>query len=214
MPDVSTLIVFCIAVFILTITPGPDLLYIATRGMAQGRSAGLVSALGVHTGVLVHTLAAALGLSALIATSSLAFSIVKYLGAAYLLYLGLRTLLARETGQKVHNLELVSHVSLKKIYCEGIVTNVLNPKAVLFFFAFLPQFIDPASSTAIFQTIILGLLVIVVSFPVDAAVGLCAGTLGNWWIRNVGMQRFGKWVTGTVFIGLGIGTALTGQRQK
>jgi threonine/homoserine/homoserine lactone efflux protein len=211
MIDPTTLLLFSAASFLLAITPGPDLLYIATRSLTQGKRAGVVSAMGVHTGVLVHTLAAALGLSALVATSALAFSIVKYLGAAYLVYLGIRTLLSKEETLKI---EMGERKNLSSIYYQGIITNVLNPKAILFFLAFLPQFVHPEKGSVPLQILFLGMWFIVVNFPVDAGVGLLGGTIGKWLRRKSGVQKASKWVTGTVFIGLGIGTALTSRGKS
>jgi threonine/homoserine/homoserine lactone efflux protein len=211
MIDLTTLLVFATASFLLAITPGPDLLYIATRSLTQGRAAGVVSAMGVHTGVLVHTLAAALGLSALIATSALAFSVVKYLGAAYLIFLGLRTLVSKDEALTI---EVGEHKRLSSIYYQGIITNILNPKAILFFMAYLPQFVNPEKGPVTLQILFLGVCFIVVNFPVDAGVGLLGGSLGQWLKQRSGVQRVGKWVTGTVFIGLGIGTALTSRGKS
>ncbi|MGL4611318.1 MAG: LysE family translocator [Trueperaceae bacterium] len=210
MPDLTTLLFFSGASLLLAITPGPDLLYIATRSLTQGRSAGVVSAMGVHTGILVHTLAAALGLSALVATSAVAFSIVKYLGAAYLIYLGIRTLMSKEENLTI---EVGERKTLSNIYLQGIVTNILNPKAILFFLAFLPQFVNPERGSIPLQIAFLGIWFIVVTFPVDAGVGLLGGYLGGWLRRRSSVQKFNKWVTGTVFIGLGVGTAFTHQRK-
>ena len=175
--DLSTIVLFSMTSFLLAITPGPDLFYIATRSITQGRSAGVVSAIGVHTGIFMHTLAAALGLSALIAISGLAFNSIKYLGAAYLIYLGIRTFLTQENNGDESLPQEITSVGLSRVYYEGIVTNVLNPQVILFFLAFLPQFVDSSSSHASFQIILLGLLFIVVTFPVDASVGLLAGKL-------------------------------------
>jgi threonine/homoserine/homoserine lactone efflux protein len=210
MIDLTTLIVFSAASFLLAITPGPDMLYIATRSLSQGRNAGIVSALGVHTGVLVHTVAAALGLSALIAASALAFSVVKYAGAAYLIYLGIRTLLSKHEALEI---SVTQKGTLFGIYRQGVVTNVLNPKVILFFTAFLPQFVDPSSGPVVVQLLLLGVLLVVVTLPVDIAIGLLGGSVSNFFKQRKGAASVGKWLTGTVFIGLGIGTALTHQHK-
>jgi threonine/homoserine/homoserine lactone efflux protein len=133
--DIQTLLAFSAACFLLSIIPGPDMLYIATRSLSQGRSAGLISVLGVYTGALVHVFAAALGLSGLIAASAVAFGVVKYIGAAYLIYLGVRTLLS-----KAELLEpaISEKNTLSDVYRQGFITNVFNPKVILFFAAFFP----------------------------------------------------------------------------
>ncbi len=211
MIDVTTLLVFSVTWFLLTITPGPDMLYIATRSLSQGRNAGIVSALGVHTGVLIHTLAAVLGLSALIATSALAFSLVKYAGAAYLVYLGIRTFLAKNGTLEV---AVTKKKRLADIYRQGIVTNILNPKVILFFTAFLPQFIDPSKGSVAVQLLVLGGLLVTIALPVDIAVGLMGSAVSQYFKRRKHAGSVGKWLTGTVFIGLGIGTALTSRGKS
>lgn len=209
MISLTTIGLVSLTSLVLAITPGPDMIYIATRSIAQGRSAGIVSALGVHTGVFVHTFAAALGLSALIAASALAFSIVKYAGAAYLIYLGVRTLLSNPETLEVTSNE---RSKLGEIFRQGLITNVLNPEVVLFFLAFLPQFVDPAAGNATTQIFLLGLVMVVVTLPVDIAVALLGGKLGVWLRARRSVQRASKWVTGLVYIGLGVGTALHGRR--
>jgi threonine/homoserine/homoserine lactone efflux protein len=139
MPSPEVFAAFAVASLALLIVPGPSVLYIVTRSMDQGRAAGLVSVLGIHTGSIVHVAAAALGLSAILASSALSFGIVKYAGAAYLIWLGIRTI--RERGEERPGVSGREH-SLRRIYAQGVVVNVLNPKTALFFLAFLPQFID------------------------------------------------------------------------
>ena len=170
----------------------------------------MVSTLGVHTGVLVHTLAAAVGLSAVIATSALAFSFVKYAGAAYLIYLGVKTMLGDAQTLVVGE---TPPARFREIYYQGLITNVLNPKVILFFLAFLPQFVDPARGHISMQCVSLGILMVVVTLPVDLAVGLAGGTIGDWLRAKSRMQRASKWIAGSVFILLGIGTALHGTRR-
>jgi threonine/homoserine/homoserine lactone efflux protein len=211
MLTLTTIGVFCLASIVLALTPGPDMLYIAARAVAQGRGAGMVSALGVHTGVLVHTLAAAVGLSALIATSAAVFTLVKYAGAAYLVYLGIKTILGN--GESL-TLDGAPRARFRVIYYQGLITNVLNPKVILFFLAFLPQFVDPAQGNISLQIITLGLLMVVVTLPVDLAVGLAGGSVGAWLRARSNVQRVSKWGAGLVFIALGIGTALHGPRRS
>ncbi len=208
--NLATIGFFSLASIILALTPGPDMLYIATRSMAQGRSAGIVSALGVHSGVLVHTLAAAFGLSAIIVASATAFSIIKYAGAAYLIYLGLKTMAGRAETLVVKKTE---YSRFRQIYFQGLITNLLNPKVILFFLAFLPQFVDPAMGNIPLQLILLGLLMVIVTLPIDLGVGLAGGTVGKWLNNRMQIQRTSKWVAGALFIALGIGTALTGTKK-
>ena len=210
MLSLTTIGVFSLASILLALTPGPDMLYIATRSVAQGRGAGMVSALGVHTGVLVHTLAAALGLSALIAASATAFSLIKYAGAGYLIYLGLKTLASNAESLEI---KVFGKSKLRQIFVQGLITNLLNPKVILFFLAFLPQFVDPARGNVSLQLVSLGLLFVLVTLPIDAGVGLAGGSFGTWLNNRVSVRQASKWVTGAIFIVLGIGTALTGTKK-
>src|SRR5262245_59642539 len=155
MPELSTLIVFVLASIVLLVTPGPAVLYIVARSVEQGRVAGLVSTLGIHLGTLVHVSAAALGVSAVLASSALAFKTVKYLGAAYVAYLGLRKLCGRAEPAA----ELApDRRSLARLVGHGVIVNILNPKTALFFLAFLPQFVDPTRGAVVFQVLLLGCL--------------------------------------------------------
>ena len=211
MLDLTTILVFSAAALLLSITPGPDMLYIIARSVGQGRGAGLVSILGIYSGVVVHIAAAVLGLSALLSSSALAFSVVKYLGAAYLIYLGVRTLLSRE--EEIGSPQL-SRATSYKIYYQGMVTNVLNPKIALFFLAFLPQFVTPGHGAVGTQILLLGLLFVVNGALVDVTVALLAGALGNWLKAKTVFWQAQRWFTGTVFIALGIGTAFADTRRS
>ncbi len=148
MPDWSTVVLFAAAASILVFTPGPNTLYIIARSVQQGRRAGIVSSLGVEVGTLIHVGAAAFGISALLMSSAVAFSIVKYAGAAYLIYLGIKTLLTQE---KPAAAEVVEEKSLRRAFSQAVVVNVLNPKSAMFFFAFLPQFVDAERGAAATQ---------------------------------------------------------------
>ena len=209
-PDAATLGVFVAAALGLLLVPGPAVLYIVARSIDQGRSAGLVSVLGVHLGSLVHVAAAAVGLSSLLVSSAVAFSAVKYAGAAYLIYLGLRALLTREEPVDVQ----VAPAPHGKLLRQGAVVNILNPKTALFFLAFLPQFVDPDAGYVAAQLAFFGLVFVALGLVTDSLYALAAGTAGGW-LRSsrlfVGARR---WVSGTVFIGLGLATALSGSRQK
>ena len=209
-PDAATLGVFVAAALALLLVPGPAVLYIVARSIDQGRSAGLVSVLGVHLGSLVHVAAAAIGLSSLLVSSAVAFSAVKYAGAAYLIYLGVRALLTREEPVDVQ-VAPQPHGTLLR---QGAVVNILNPKTALFFLAFLPQFVDPEAGYVAVQLVFFGLVFVALGLVTDCLYALAAGTAGGW-LRSsrlfVGARR---WVSGTVFIGLGLATALSGSRQK
>jgi threonine/homoserine/homoserine lactone efflux protein len=196
---------------VLVIVPGPNVLYIVTRSVHQGRSAGLVSALGVETATLIHVAAATLGLSAILASSAMAFTMVKYAGAAYLIYLGLRTLLSREQAGP---LKAPAPMDLKRIYWQGMIVNALNPKTALFFLAFLPQFVDPARGSITTQTLILGCLLAVLGLANDVAYALAAGSAGAWLKGNGRFQAVERWISGTVYIGLGVTTAFAGTDSR
>lgn len=211
MPSGETLLVFALAAAVLVAIPGPNHLYIATRGIAQGRGAGLASAFGVETGTLVHIAAAAFGLSALIASSALAFNVVKYLGAAYLVYLGIRTLLREDDGGIDGS---PGPARLRRIYAEGVLVNVLNPKVALFFLAFLPQFVDPHHGAALTQILVLGFVVFLIALTSDLIYALAAGALGAWLRRRPAFQRGRRYLTAGVYIGLGAVAALSGSRNR
>lgn len=211
MPTPSTVAVFVLAAFGLIVIPGPAVLYIVARGIHQGRLAALVSALGVEVGALVHVVAAALGLSALLLSSAVAFSVVKWAGAAYLVYLGIRTLLAPETTTQT---TAVAPKSLPRIFVQGFLVNLLNPKVALFFFAFLPQFVDPTRGTVAAQTLVLGGLFVAMAACSDSVYALLAGSLGGWLRGNLRFLRAQRWFTGTVYLALGATTALTGSEKK
>ena len=185
MPEPSTLLVFAGASIAMLVFPGPSVIYIVTRSVEQGRRAGLVSMLGVEAGGLVHVAAAALGISAIVASSATAFSVVKYAGAAYLIYLGVQRW--RQGGVE---LERPEPQQQRELFRQGMVVNVLNPKTAIFFLAFLPQFVDPSMSVAP-QVVVLGLEFIAIAVVSDGAYALIAGTLGER-VRNSAFAN--RWV--------------------
>jgi threonine/homoserine/homoserine lactone efflux protein len=200
MPDPSRLALFVGAALLLLVVPGPSVLYVVTQSVSYGRRAGIVSVAGITTGTLVHIAAATIGLSALLASSALAFDVVKYLGAAYLILVGLRRLAGLEQADDAGP---TRSRSLGRLYRQGIVVNTLNPKTALFFLAFLPQFVDAARGAVWAQILALGLLFAALGFLSDAAWALVAGTLGE---RLRGSRRFPqvqRYVSGSVFVGLG-----------
>jgi threonine/homoserine/homoserine lactone efflux protein len=210
MPALSTIAFFLLAGLGILVIPGPSVLYILTRSMAQGRRAGLASVGGIETANMVHLVAAALGLSALLMTSALAFSLVKYLGAAYLIYLGVRTLLMR----KEHfALSTASPQKLSQLYANGLLVNLLSPKAALFYYAFLPQFIDPARGAAVEQLLILGGLFALLASCTDSLYALIGSSIGQWFKRSVRFQKIQRYVTGSIYILLGLSTAVAGSEK-
>ncbi|MDP8935234.1 MAG: LysE family translocator [Cyanobacteriota bacterium] len=177
MTDTTALAVFMIAALTLNVTPGPNMLYVTTRSLGQGRKAGVVSAIGIGVGNLVHTLAAALGLSALLMSSAIAYSVVKYVGAAYLIYLGVRMILRNEHNS---SLTTLTDASLRRIFSQAIATSVLNPKVALFFIAFLPQFANPSQGSVALQIAVLGALFSTTGTIVNTTVALLSGSFGDW----------------------------------
>ncbi|MDQ3748636.1 MAG: LysE family translocator [Acidobacteriota bacterium] len=210
MPDWSTLSLFITAALILVFIPGPNTLYIVARSVQQGRTAGIVSSLGVQAGTLFHIAAAAFGLSSLLLSSALAFNVVKYAGAAYLIYLGIKTLLAKEA---VEQTEQIQNKSLGQIFRQGVFVNLLNPKSALFFFAFLPQFVDVDKDSITTQILFLGLVLMALGFLSDTIYALLAGSVGNVMRGNLRFLRAQRYFAGSVYIGLGAATALTGTNK-
>jgi threonine/homoserine/homoserine lactone efflux protein len=201
MPDGSTLVLYCGAVLALLVIPGPSVLYIVTRSVDQGRRAGLVSVAGIHVGTVVHVAAATFGISALVARSATAFTVVKLAGAAYLIAVGVVRILRRSPTAEVD----ATPRSLRTVFLQGVVVNVLNPKTALFFLAFLPQFVDPDRGPVALQTAFLGVVFIVLGVLSDGAYALAAGSARRW-------LRVDRRVAGTVYVGLGMAAATSGSR--
>ena len=210
MPDLTHLPLFILASAVLLLTPGPAVLYIIARSVDQGRRAGLVSVGAIEVGNFTHVIAATLGLSAILLSSALAFSIVKYLGAAYLVYLGLRKLLTRETMQATHN----NHPqSLRRIFSQGVVVATLNPKTALFFVAFLPQFVNPSQGSIAGQILVLGCIFVMMAVVSDSMYALLAGTAGQWLKKSHSVARAERYLSGGVYIGLGVTAGFFDARQ-
>jgi threonine/homoserine/homoserine lactone efflux protein len=217
MPEASTLALFGVAAITLLVIPGPSVLYIVTRSLDQGRAAGLVSVGGIHVGTLVHVAAAAFGLSALLVSSATAYHAVRWLGAAYLIWLGVRRLLARDEdglGAAAGPGAGSRRVGLRRIFAQGVVVNVLNPKTALFFFAFLPQFVDTARGSVPFQVLVFGVAFVLLGLVSDGAYALLASTGAGWLRRRRGVARASRLVSGGVLISLGVTTALAGSRSS
>ncbi|MEL6556075.1 MAG: LysE family translocator [Cyanobacteria bacterium J06621_11] len=209
--ETTTLISFGLASAVLVAMPGPATLYIVTRSLDQGRQAGFASVLGISTGALVHFLAAGLGLSTLLMTSATAFSAVKYAGALYLIYLGIQKI----RSDQVLALETTSDSrSLSKIFYQGVIVNVLNPKAAVFSLAFLPQFIDPARGPIWQQLIVLSLTFVCIGLTGDGTYALIAGKMRQWLTRNPLFLRRQKYVVGGTYIALGMAAATVSPTRK
>ena len=198
------------AALALLLVPGPAVLYITARSASQGRMAGLVSVLAIETANFIQAAAAALGLSAILLSSALAFDVVKYLGAAYLIYLGIRKLMA--TDSTVED-DAVKQESLSRIYWQGFAVNILNPKTALFFFAFLPQFVDPAKGNVIGQNLFLGAVFVGMAIITDSMYALVTSSIASKLTSNRRFQKGGQYFAGLVYVGLGITTALTGAKK-
>jgi threonine/homoserine/homoserine lactone efflux protein len=215
MPETSTLALFALAAITLLVIPGPSVLYIVTRSADQGRAAGLASVCGVHVGTLVHVSAAALGLSALLVSSATAYHTVRWLGAAYLVWLGVRRLLARDEDAAVAAAgQGPRPPGLRRVFAQGVVVNVLNPKTALFFFAFLPQFVDTSRGSVPFQVLVFGVAFILLGLLSDGAYAMAASAGAGWLRRRRGVARATRLVSGGVLIGLGVTTALAGSRSS
>jgi threonine/homoserine/homoserine lactone efflux protein len=209
MPDFAAFSLFLTAAFLLSITPGPGILYVLARSLHGGRREGILSSLGLLLGGLVHVVAAAVGLSTVLMTSAVAFSMVKYAGAAYLIFLGVRILLSRtESATVLHPVSTGNPNTL----IQGIITEALNPKTALFFLALIPQFVDPASGSTLLQFLVLGLTTAVLNFLADTVVAWFAGPIGQQFQANHRFQRRQQTVSGCTMIGLGAYVALAEQK--
>jgi threonine/homoserine/homoserine lactone efflux protein len=214
MPDLATLALFAVAAVTLLVIPGPAVLYIVTRSVDQGRAAGLASVGGVHVGTLVHVAAAALGLSALLVSSATAYHAVRWLGAAYLVWLGVRRLLANDEDARPEADRRPRRLGLGRIFAQGVVVNVLNPKTALFFLAFLPQFVDVSRGSVPFQVVVFGVAFVLLGLVSDGTYALLASTGAGWLRRRPRVARGSRLVSGGVLIGLGLTTALAGSRSS
>ena len=206
MPTAATLLLVATAALILAITPGPAVLYIAARSMHQGRAAGLVSAAGIQTGTLFHIAAAAFGLSAILMKSAIAFEAIRYAGAAYLIWMGVKALRAKDDVA----VQGVTAEPLGRIFRTGVAVNLLNPKTALFFFAFLPQFVDATRGAAWLQILILGVVFMTIASASDAMYAVLAGTAGGW-LRS--RMKLTRWISGVVYIALGVTAAVAPARK-
>jgi threonine/homoserine/homoserine lactone efflux protein len=196
----STIAAFALASIAILIIPGPAVLYIVNRSISDGRRVGLAAVAGVELGTFVHVLAATAGLSAVLASSAAAFNTVKWLGAAYLIYVGMRTLLTRPAAIDTDR----ASVSPRRAFHQGVVVNVLNPKVALFFLSFLPQFIHPERGHPAMQAFVLGLVFVMIALVSDGMYALVASELRDVLMRGRSLPFVQRYVAGTVLIGLGV----------
>jgi threonine/homoserine/homoserine lactone efflux protein len=197
--------VFVVTCLALLAIPGPAVLYIVSRSIDQGRTAGLLSALGVTTGTLVHITAAAIGLSSLVLASTVAFDAVRYAGAAYLVFLGVRRLLTRHADTLI---EERTPRSLRRLYTQGLVVNLLNPKTIVFIFAFIPQFVDVEAGHVGVQILLLGLTLAALGLLSDSMYAIVAGSIADRLRGSRAVARFERWFGGGILVGLGVAAAL------
>lgn len=203
-------LLFLLAALTLVAIPGPNHLYIMTRSIGEGRRAGLASAFGVETGTLVHVAAAAAGLSALVAASATAFGILRYAGAAYLVYLAVRTFRSRAE----HDRPVLEPQPAHRVFLDGVLVNLLNPKVILFFLAFLPQFVDERAGAVPAQIVVLGLVTAVIGLASDVVYAFAAGSLGAWMRDRPAFQRRQRYATGAIYLGLGAVAAFAGPSPR
>jgi threonine/homoserine/homoserine lactone efflux protein len=206
MPDSTSLLAFVAAALVVLLIPGPGVLFVLTRSLSQGQRAGLVSACGLSAGAFVHVIAATVGLSALLAASAAAFGVVKLLGAAYLIYLGIRAVMSRRQADV--EVELPAPRSLRRLFADGVVVSVLNPKVAVFFLAFLPHFTDPVRGSVSTQMFWLGLLYCALALCTDGAYAVLASRLRHWMRGPMARGSLPRYASGAVYIGLGVSTAL------
>jgi len=207
----SSLILFITGAVILLVVPGPAVTYVVSRSVGHGRAAGLVSVMGIVAGTLCHVVAAALGISALLTSSAVAFQFVKYLGAAYLVYLGIKTL-RRNDGQLLD--ADAAETRLIRIFGQGLLVNLLNPKTALFFLAFLPQFVDPTRGHVTLQILQLGVLFALMGWCSDSVYAVIAGTVAERIRGSLRLRRAQRNVSGAGLIALGLASAFSGSRSK
>ena len=209
MPATETVVLFMAAALAVNMTPGPSIAYVMSRSFDQGRTAGLVSALGLGTGSLLHAIAATLGLSAIVAYSPMVYAVVKYLGAAYLVYLGVGFLRRRRVRIADDG---PAELPLSRVYWQGVLTEILNPKIALFFLSFLPQFVDPARGSVAGQTLFFGLVFHVTGVPINMLVAVAGSAIAVWFSRNPLFEQIRNWLSSIVLIGLGVRLALSERR--
>lgn len=210
-PNHSSFVIFLTSAVVLLAIPGPAVTYVVGRSIALGRGAGVVSALGIAVGTCFHAAAAAVGLSAILMSSVIAFGVVKYLGAAYLIYLGVQKLRREESFEVTSS---AAAVKLSRVFGQGIVVNVLNPKTALFFFAFIPQFVNASRGPVAEQILFLGLLFAAMGVVSDSLWGVFAGTIADRLRGHRRWSRTERYLSGGILISLGLATAVSGHNPR
>ena len=205
MPTLHTLMVFAGIALLFAASPGPNFIYVLSRSIGHGRREGLFSTLGIGTGAIVHTAAAVLGISALLTTSAIAFSLVKYAGATYLIYLGIKTLVNRNRTVSLES----TRPGEFRAYREGLITMLLNPKAALYYFSFLPQFVDPSLGHASLQLTMFGLMQALAGLIVYTLIVLLAGSVGERIRKRRKLRQAQQWATGCTYLALGATVTLS-----
>lgn len=204
MPTTATLLAFTVAALALIALPGPGMLLLLARGIGAGRRPAVFAALGLESGTALYVAATAAGLSAVLASSALAFSVVRYAGAAYLIVLGVRTLL----GSTQLDIDPDrSGLPSGRAYRQALLIGVTNPKIAIFFLAFFPQFVDPSRGSTVTQVLVLGAVFVVLAISVDLCVANAAGTLGGWLRRRPSLARRQRYVAGSIYLALGASAA-------
>lgn len=201
---------FIAAAIVVLLVPGPGVVYVVARSATQGYRAGIVSVLGLSTGALLHVVAATIGLSAILLASATAFTVIKFLGAGYLVYLGIRMLLSRESVQLP---DTSSRKAMYRLFTDGVIISAFNPKIAIFFLAFLPQFVRPGTDDVSRQILLLGLTYVGLAILTDGCYSLLAGKLRTWFLQQKLRRNLTRYLGGGVYIGLGVSTALTGNRN-
>ena len=211
MPDTATLTMFSAASLLLLVSPGPAVLFILARSIDQGWKAGVVSCLGLSVGLMFHVSGAVLGISALILASVTVFNLIKYGGAAYLIFLGVRRFLEKD---KKEDFSVTGRKKLSTLFYQGIIVDVLNPKVAMFFLAFLPQFVNTSAGNISGQLLILGILFIIFATATGIIYALFAGYIGGRLRNSSAFSSYQRYFSGIVYIGLGIAAALSGSVRK
>lgn len=210
MPSVTTLVAFAIASIVLVVIPGPAVLYILGRGVAQGRRAAIVSTFGVETGTLIHVLAAVIGLSAVISSSTVAYETLRYAGVGYLVFLGIKTL--RSRTDPASPAITTTRDSATRAYLQGVLVQVLNPKVTLFFLAFLPQFVEPGESQTL-QILVLGAVSLAIATVSDLTYAFLSGLIGEQMQRRTALNQLQRYIEAAIYLGLAALGAFSGGRR-
>lgn len=210
MIPIDAWLLFVAAALVLVLTPGPNMVYILSRSIVQGRKAGVISLYGVVSALLVHVLAAAVGLSALFLAVPFAFEALKWAGAAYLLWLAWQAL--RPGGGSPFEPRALPHDPPRRLFTMGFVTNLLNPKVAFFYLSLFPQFVDPERGSVLLQSLLLGLTQMCVSFTVNFLIALSAAGIASWFARNPLWLAIQRWVMGLVLAGLAVRLAMEQRR--